>query len=135
MERTFVMVKPDGVRRKLVGRIIERIEQRNFDIVAMNMLTPSRELAEAHYAVHKGKEFYEPLLEFIISGPVVAMVVEGENSIMLMRNMMGATNPKNALSGTIRGDYTISTRENLIHSSDSTESAAYELKLWFPELK
>ncbi len=128
------MIKPDGVRRKLVGRIIDRIEQRNFDIVAMKMLTPSRKLAEAHYAVHKGKDFYEPLLDFITSGPVVAMVVEGENSITLMRNMMGATKPENALSGTIRGDYTISTRENLIHGSDSPESAACEINLWFPEL-
>lgn len=128
------MIKPDGVRRKLVGRIIDRIEQRNFDIVAMKMLTPSRKLAEAHYAVHKGKDFYEPLLDFITSGPVVAMVVEGENSITLMRNIMGATKPENALSGTIRGDYTISTRENLIHGSDSFESAACEISLWFPEL-
>lgn len=134
VERTFVMIKPDGVRRKLIGRIIDRIEQRNFDIVTMKMLTPSRKLAEAHYAVHKGKDFYEPLLEFITSGPVVAMVVEGENSIMLIRNTTGTTNPENALSGTIRGDYTISTRENLIHGSDSPESASCEINLWFPEL-
>ncbi|MCE5197702.1 nucleoside-diphosphate kinase [bacterium] len=134
MERTFIMVKPDGVRRKLVGEIVRRIERRNFSIVAMKMLTPSRELAEQHYAVHKGKEFYEGLLEFITSGPVVAMVVEGDNAIKLMRNLMGATKPEDAMPGTIRGDLTISTRENLVHGSDSADTAACEIVLWFPEL-
>ena len=134
MERTFVMVKPDGVRRKLAGEIIRRIESRNFDIIAMKMLTPSRELAEEHYAVHRGKDFFEPTVQFVTSGPVVAMVVEGENAIQLMRNMMGATNPLNAVPGTIRGDLTISMRENLIHGSDSPETAETEIKLWFPEL-
>ncbi|MEN6583287.1 MAG: nucleoside-diphosphate kinase [Armatimonadota bacterium] len=128
------MVKPDGVRRKLVGEIVRRIERRNFSIVAMKMLTPSRELAEQHYAVHKGKEFYEGLLEFITSGPVVAMVVEGDNAIKLMRNLMGATKPEDAMPGTIRGDLTISTRENLVHGSDSADTAACEIVLWFPEL-
>jgi len=128
------MVKPDGVRRKLAGEIIRRIESRNFDIIAMKMLTPSRELAEEHYAVHRGKDFFEPTVQFVTSGPVVAMVVEGENAIQLMRNMMGATNPLNAVPGTIRGDLTISMRENLIHGSDSPETAETEIKLWFPEL-
>ncbi|MCL5103998.1 MAG: nucleoside-diphosphate kinase [Armatimonadetes bacterium] len=134
MERTFIMAKPDAVRRKLVGEIISRIEKRNFDIVAMRMLTPSRELAEEHYAVHKGKPFYAPLVEFMTSGPVVAMVVEGENAVKLMRNMMGALKPEEAASGTIRGDYTVSVGENLIHGSDSLETAAVEIKLWFPDL-
>lgn len=134
MERTLIMIKPDGVRRKLAGEIIRRIESRNFDIVAMKMLTPSRELAETHYAVHKGKDFFEPTVEFITSGPVVAMVVEGDDAIQLMRTTMGATNPLNAAPGTIRGDLTISMRENLIHGSDSPETAATEIKLWFPEL-
>jgi len=134
MERTFVMIKPDAVRRKLVGKTVRRIEDRNFEIVAMKMLKPSRELAETHYAVHRGKDFFEPTVKFITSGPVVAMVVEGENAIQLMRTMMGATNPLNAAPGTIRGDLTISMRENLIHGSDAPEAAASEIKLWFPEL-
>lgn len=127
------MIKPDGVRRKLVGEIIRRIESRNLTITAMRMLTPSRELAEQHYAVHKGKPFYEPLVQFICSGPVVAMIVEGEEAIKIMRNMMGALDPTQATSGTIRGDLTISTRENLIHGSDAPETAEAEIALWFPE--
>jgi len=134
MERTFIMIKPDAVRRKLVGEIIGRIEKRNLQIAAMKMLTPSRELAEKHYAVHRGKDFFEPTVEFICSGPVVAMVVEGDNAILIMRNMMGALDPTQAASGTIRGDFTVSTRENLIHGSDSRETAEYEIGLWFPEL-
>ena len=134
MERTFVMVKPDGVRRRLAGEIIRRIESRNFGIVAMKMLTPSRELAEAHYAVHRSKEFFEPLVEFITSGPVIAMVVEADDAVQLMRNTMGATNPLDAAPGTIRGDLTIALRQNLIHGSDSPETAATEISLWFPEL-
>ena len=134
MERTFVMIKPDGVRRKLIGEIIRRIEGRNFTISAMKMLVPTPELAARHYAVHQGKEFFEPLVEFITSGPVVAMVIEGDNAVALMRNTMGATDPANAISGTIRGDFTISRRENLIHGSDSLETAEYEIGLWFPEL-
>ncbi|MHB9037517.1 MAG: nucleoside-diphosphate kinase [Armatimonadota bacterium] len=134
MERTFIMIKPDGVKRKLVGEIIGRIERRNLSIVAMKMLTPSRKLAEEHYSVHRGKDFFDGVVEFISSGPVVAMVVEGENCIKLMRNMMGALNPESAAPGTIRGDLTISTCENLIHGSDSPETAAYEIGLWFGEL-
>lgn len=128
------MVKPDGVRRKLIGQIVGRIEDRNFGIAAMKMLTPSRELAEQHYAVHKGKEFFEGLVGFITSGPVVAMVVEGEDAVELMRTTMGATDPLKAAPGTIRGDLTISLRQNLIHGSDAPETAATEIKLWFPEL-
>lgn len=131
MERTFIMIKPDGVRRKLVGEIIGRIEKRDLAITAMKMLTPSRELAEEHYAAHRGKDFFDPTVEFICSGPVVAMVVEGENSIAIMRNMIGALDPAEAASGTIRGDFTISTRHNLIHGSDAPETAETEIGLWF----
>lgn len=134
MERTFVMIKPDGVRRKLIGEIIGRIENRNFSIVGMKMLTPSRQLVEEHYAAHRGKDFFEPTVEFVTSGPVIAMIVEAENAITLMRTMMGATNPLEAAPGTIRSDLTVSMRENLIHGSDSPEAAAAEIKLWFPEL-
>lgn len=134
MERTFIMVKPDGVRRKLVGEIVSRIERRNLDIVGMRMLVPSRELAEAHYAEHRGKDFFEPTVEFITSGPVVALAVEGEEAAAIMRHMIGALDPLEAASGTIRGDYTTSTRFNLIHGSSSAESAARELALWFPEM-
>ena len=134
MERTFVMIKPDGVRRKLAGEIIRRIESRNFDIVAMKMLTAPRELVEEHYAVHRGKDFFEPTVDFVCSGPVIAMVVEGDNAIQLMRTTMGATNPLNAAPGTIRGDLTISMQQNLIHGSDALETAQTEIKLWFPEL-
>ena len=134
MQRTLVIIKPDGVRRKLTGEIIRRIEGRNFEIVAMKMLTPSRELVEEHYAAHRGKDFFEPTVEFVASGPVVAMVVEGDNAIQLIRTTMGATNPRNAAPGTIRGDLTISMQQNLIHGSDSPETAATEIRLWFPEL-
>ena len=102
MERTFVMIKPDGVRRRLVGEIIRRFETRGFNIVALKMLTPSRELAEKHYAVHEGKPFYESLAEFITSGPVVAMVLEADDAVRLVRNMMGALKPADAMPGTIR---------------------------------
>jgi len=132
-QRTFVMVKPDGVRRKLVGEIISRLERRNFDIVAMKMLTPSRELAESHYAEHKGRDYFEALVEFVTSGPVVAMVVESEDAIRLVRNTMGATSPLDAEPGSIRGDLTVNTRQNLIHGSCSVDDAAREIALWFPE--
>ena len=134
MERTFVMIKPDAVRRKLVGEIIRRIEARSFKIVAMRMLTPSRELGEEHYAVHRGQEFFERTVGFITSGPVVAMVVEGEYAVDLIRQMMGAKDPLEAAPGTIRGDLTINISENLIYGSDSPEAAATEIKLWFPEV-
>jgi nucleoside-diphosphate kinase len=134
LERTFVMIKPDGVRRKLAGEIVKRFEERGLVLVTLKMLTPSRELAEKHYAVHKGKDFYDALLDFITSGPVIAMVLEADNAVQLVRKMMGALNPLDALPGTIRGDFTTSTRENLIHGSDSPETAAFEIALWFPEL-
>lgn len=135
MERTFVMIKPDGVKRLLVGEIIHRFEMRGFHIAGMKMLTPSLDLAEKHYAVHKGKPFYDPLIQFITSGPVVAIVLEAENAITLVRHMMGALQPTEATPGSIRGDFTTSTRENLVHGSDAQETAHEEIALWFPELE
>jgi nucleoside-diphosphate kinase len=131
LEKTFIMIKPDAVRRALVGEIIGRIEKRNLKITQLKMVQPSREMAEEHYAPHKGKDFYPPLIEFLIGGYVVAMEVQGDNAIAIMRQMIGALNPLEANPGTIRGDFTISTRENLIHGSDSQESADRELALWF----
>ena len=131
MERTYIMVKPDGVERRLVGEIIRRFETRGLRLVGLKMLTPSRELAEAHYAVHKEKPFYGELVEFIISGPVVAMVWEAKDAIKLCRNMIGALKPLEALTGTIRGDFTTEVQTNLVHGSDAPETAQTEIALWF----
>ncbi len=131
MEQSLVILKPDTVQRGLMGDIIGRIERRGLRIAAMKMLHVSRELAEQHYGEHKGKVFYEPLLAFIGNGPVVALVVEGPEAINLLRGMMGKTNAKEAVPGTIRGDYGISNRHNLVHGSDSSESAAREIALFF----
>ncbi len=131
MERTFVMVKPDGVERRLIGEIIGRFERRGLRIVGLKMLVPSVELAEKHYAVHQGKPFYRELVDFITSGPVVALAIEGPNAIALVRQMMGALKPLEASPGTIRGDYTADIQRNLVHGSDSPETAAAELALWF----
>jgi len=133
-QRTLVLVKPDGVRRKLVGEVIRRLEQKTLDIVAIQMMTIDAALATEHYAEHTEKPFFGELLEFITSGPVVAMAVEGDDAITVVRQMMGATDPKKATQGTIRGDYGLITTENLVHGSDSPESAERELKLFFPEL-
>jgi len=133
-QRTLVLVKPDGVRRKLVGEVVRRLEQKTLDIVAMRMLTIDKDLASEHYAEHVEKPFFGELLEFITSGPVIAMAVEGEDAITVVRAMMGATDPKKAAQGTIRGDYGLITTENLVHGSDSPESAERELKLFFPDL-
>lgn len=131
MQRTLVMIKPDGVRRGLVGECIRRFEQRGLKIVALKMVLPSRELAEKHYAVHREKPFYEELVQFITSGPVVAMVLEGPNAVPLVRTMMGALDPLQAQPGTIRGDFTCDKQMNIIHGSDSAETAAEEIALWF----
>ena len=133
-QRTLVLVKPDGVRRKLAGEVIRRLEQKTLDIVAMKMITIDKELASEHYAEHVEKPFFGELLEFITSGPVIAMAVEGDDAIAVVRQMMGATDPKKAAQGTIRGDYGLITTENLVHGSDSPESAERELKLFFPDL-
>ena len=131
IEKTFAMVKPDGVQRGLVGKIIRRFEERGLKICAMKMLKIQRELAERHYAEHKGKGFYEPLLSYITSGPVVCMVLEGENAIAAVRAMMGKTNPQDAAPGTIRGDFSQVTGRNIVHGSDSSESARREINLFF----
>jgi nucleoside-diphosphate kinase len=130
LERTFVMVKPDGVERRLVGEIIGRFERRGLRLVGMRLLQPDRALAERHYGTHKGKPFYEPLVDFIISGPVVAMCWEGTQAVSLVRKMMGALKPEEALPGTIRGDFTTEVRTNLVHGSDAVETAQAEIALW-----
>ncbi|CAN5606422.1 MAG: nucleoside-diphosphate kinase [Rubrobacteraceae bacterium] len=131
MEQTLILVKPDGVKRKLAGEVIGRIEAKNFDIREMKMMTVSRDLAEEHYGEHKGKDFFGGLVEFITSGPIVAMRVEGDGVIKVMRNIMGATNPSEAAPGTIRGDLALTIDENIVHGSDSPESAERELGLFF----
>lgn len=129
------MVKPDGVKRKLVGEIIGRFERKGLTLVAMEMKLPDRELAEKHYAVHKDKPFFGSLVEFIMSGPVVAMVWEGPDAVALARKVIGATKPSDAAPGTIRGDFCALTQENLIHGSDAADTAASEIGLWFPHLE
>jgi nucleoside-diphosphate kinase len=131
LEETLVLVKGDGVRRRLVGEIIRRIEGKGLDIRDLQLMDVSRELAEEHYAEHRDKPFFEELVAFITSTPVVAMRVRGEGAIKVMRNLMGATNPADAAPGTIRGDLALSLPENLVHGSDSPESAGRELDLFF----
>jgi nucleoside-diphosphate kinase len=131
MEQTLVLVKGDGVRRRLVGEIIRRIEARGLDIADMKLMDVGRELAEEHYAEHSEKPFFEELVEFITATPVVAMRITGEGAIKAMRTLMGATNPADAAPGTIRGDLALSMPENLVHGSDSPESAERELGLFF----
>lgn len=131
MERTFVMLKPDAVQRGIVGEIISRLERKGFKIVAMKMLKIDRELAERHYAEHKGKPFFEGLISYITSSPVVAMVIEGKNAVKVVRSIVGATNPAEAQPGTIRGDYGLDVGRNVIHASDSLESAKREIALFF----
>jgi nucleoside-diphosphate kinase len=130
-ERTLVLIKPDGVQRALVGRIVARYEERGLRIVGLKLVQVAPELAERHYAEHKGKPFYATLVDFITSGPLVAMVLEGPGAIAMVRAMNGATDPANADPGSIRGDLAISARQNLVHASDSAESAAREVALWF----
>ena len=131
IERTFAMVKPDGVRRGLVGDVVKRLETRGFRIVGMKLMHISRELAERHYGEHEGKPFYEGLVSFITSGPVVAMVIEGENAILEWRKMMGATNPADAAPGTIRGDFALVIDENVAHGSDAPATAEREIGIFF----
>jgi len=133
LERTFLMIKPDGVQRNLVGEIIQRLETKGFTLVGLKLMSVSRELAEQHYAVHKDKGFFAGLIEFITSGPVVAMVWEGEGIIASARKIIGATNPLSAEPGTIRGDFGVTVGRNLIHGSDGPDTAKEEIKLWFKE--
>ncbi len=131
MERTFIMLKPNGVERGLVGEIVARFERRGLTLRGLKLLRLSRELAERHYAEHREKPFFEPLLTFITSGPVVAMVWEGPEAIAVARTMMGSTNPVHAAPGTIRGDFALDTERNIVHGSDGSESAAREIALYF----
>ena len=134
-ERTLVLVKPDGVQRKLVGEVISRIERKGLTLVALKLRNVDRELASQHYAEHDGKSFFGELLDFITSGPVVAAVVEGTRAIAAFRQLAGGTDPvEKATPGTIRGDFGLETQFNLVHGSDSPESASREIKLWFPGL-
>ncbi len=133
MERTFVMVKPDGVHRGLVGEVISRLERKGLKIVAMKMLWIDKALAENHYAEHREKPFFSALVDYITSGPVVAMVVEGRNAIKVVRNLVGATNPAEASPGTIRGDFGMDVGRNVVHASDSPQSAEREISLFFAD--
>lgn len=133
MEKTFLMVKPDGVQRNLIGEIVGRFEKKGFQLVGAKLMLISNELAEQHYGEHKERPFFGELVDFITSGPVFAMVWEGENVIATARQMMGATNPKDSQPGTIRGDYAVIVGKNIIHGSDSSASAEREIALFFKE--
>jgi nucleoside-diphosphate kinase len=131
MERTFVLVKPDGVQRGLIGEVIARLEKRGLKLTAAKFLAVSNDLAEKHYAVHKGKEFYPGLIRYITSAPVMAMVWEGTNAVAVVRQTMGATRPWEAAPGSIRHDFALEVGRNLTHASDSVENAQAEIALWF----
>ena len=131
MERTFIMLKPDAVQRGLVGEIISHFEKKGFKLVGMKLIQVDRALAEAHYAEHKGKGFFEPTVAYIMSSPVVAMVWQGKNAVALARELMGVTNPANANPGSIRGKYGMDISRNVIHGSDSVASAEREIGLYF----
>ncbi|MET3696115.1 nucleoside diphosphate kinase [Bacillus oleivorans] len=131
MEKTFLMVKPDGVQRNLIGEIVARFEKKGFQLVGAKLMNIPRELAETHYGEHKERPFFGELVDFITSGPVFAMVWQGENVIATARQMMGSTNPKDAAPGTVRGDYGVTVGKNIIHGSDSPESAEREISIFF----
>ena len=133
MERTLVILKPDAVQRGLIGPIITRLEQRGLRFAAMKLMQITPELAARHYAIHKGKPFYEGLVQFITSGPVVAAVIEGKDAINIVRKTLGATSPANAEPGTIRADFGLEIGRNLVHGSDGADTAAYEIPLFFSE--
>ena len=133
-ERTLVLIKPDGVRRGLAGEVLSRIERKGLRIVAMDLRVVGKDLAETHYAEHAAKPFYGSLVEFITSGPLVAMVVEGPRAIEAFRALAGATDPVKAAPGTIRGDYALEVQDNIVHGSDSPDSAEREIKIFFPDL-
>jgi nucleoside-diphosphate kinase len=130
-QRTFVMIKPDAIQRGLIGEIVGRFEKKGLKIIAMKMVSVSKEFAEKHYGIHKGKPFFEPTVKYITSSPVIAMVLEGFNAIDLVRNMMGKTNPADASPGSIRGDYGLFIGRNIVHGSDSLDTAKFEINLWF----
>ncbi|MEZ7577695.1 nucleoside-diphosphate kinase [Veillonella sp. 27098_8_77] len=135
MEETLVLIKPDGVKRHICGEILTRYERKGLQIKAMKLLQAPNELAEEHYAEHKDKPFFGELVDFITSGPVLAFVLAGKNAVTSVRNINGATNPIDATPGSIRGDYALTMDSNVVHASDSVESAAREIQLWFPEYK
>ncbi|MBV9473516.1 MAG: nucleoside-diphosphate kinase [Solirubrobacterales bacterium] len=134
MERTLILVKPDAFARNLTGEIIARFERKGLVLLSLKQMTMARELAERHYAEHEGKPFYEELVQFITSGPLVAMVLGGERAVQAARQVIGATDPLQATTGSIRGDYAIAVGQNMVHGSDSRESAVREVALFFPEL-
>lgn len=134
MEQTLVLVKPDGVKKKLCGEILARYERKGLTIKALKLMQVPEELAAQHYAEHKDKPFFRELIDFITSGPVLAMVLSGENAVAAVRKLNGATNPLEAAPGTIRGDYGLLINENVVHASDAPETAQREIALWFPEL-
>jgi nucleoside-diphosphate kinase len=133
VERTLILIKPDGVERGLIGQIITRFEQRGLKLAGLKLLQVSDELARRHYAVHEGKPFFAPLIEYITSSPVVAVVLEGPEAVQAARNTIGATRPAEATAGSIRGDFGMMVGRNLVHGSDSPENAAIEIALWFDE--
>jgi nucleoside-diphosphate kinase len=133
LERTLIIIKPDAVQRGLIGSIITRFERRGLRIAAMRMIHITQELAQRHYAVHEGKPFYEPLLEYITSSPVVVIVLEGNDAIEIARSTMGATSPAEAAPGTIRADFGLEIGRNLVHGSDGPETAVFEVPLFFEE--
>lgn len=133
MERTLVLIKPDGVQRGLIGDIIHRLERRGLKLLGMKFMQMSRELAETHYGAHRERDFYGTLVNYITSGPIVAMVWEGKDAIQIVRTTMGTTNAANAAPGTIRGDYAVEIGRNLVHGSDGPDSAATEVSLFFAE--
>ena len=135
MEETLVLIKPDGVKRQICGEILTRYERKGLIIKAMKLHQTPKELAEEHYAEHKDKPFFGELVDFITSGPVLAFVLAGENAIVSVRALNGATNPVDAAPGSIRGDYALTMDANVVHASDSPEAAAREIHLWFPEYK
>src|SRR6202451_3447491 len=133
-QRTLILVKPDGVRRNIIGGVISRIERKGLKIIALEMRTIARDTAQAHYAEHAEKPFFGELVGFITSGPLVALVAEGDRAIEAFRSLAGATDPAKAAPGTIRGDYALQVAQNIVHGSDSPESAEREIKIFFPEL-
>ena len=135
MEETLVLIKPDGVKRQICGAILTRYERKGLIIKAMKLLQTPKELAQEHYAEHKDKPFFGELVDFITSGPVLAFVLAGKNAVTSVRTINGATNPVDATPGSIRGDYALTMDSNVVHASDSVDSAAREIHLWFPEYK
>lgn len=135
MENTLIIIKSDGVKRRLIGSIIKRIEDKGFEIVKAKLCSPNRELLEIHYEEHKGKPYFENLIEYMLEGPIMVMNVEGEDVINIVRHMIGDKDPLKALPGTIRGDYAFSVTKNIIHGSDSKENAEREISIWFSHVE